>query len=79
MAQLASFRDAYRHRRCLVPINNFFEWKVSNPGMPKQPYAIAMKSGEPFALAGIGKNWQRPGSEEWLARSRSSPRTPMNS
>ena len=66
VAQLASFRDAYRHRRCLVPINNFFEWKVSNPGMPKQPYAIAMKSEEPFALAGIWENWKRPGSDEWV-------------
>ena len=34
--------------------------------MPKQPYAIAMKNGEPFALAGIWENWKRPGSEEWV-------------
>ena len=32
----------------------------------KQPYAIGMKSGEPFALAGIWENWQRPGSDEWV-------------
>jgi putative SOS response-associated peptidase YedK len=25
-----------------------------------------MKSGEPFALAGIWENWKRPGSEEWV-------------
>ena len=66
MAQLPSFRDAYRRRRCLVPIDNFFEWKAIKGGMPKQPYAIGMKSGEPFALAGIWENWQRPGSEDWL-------------
>ena len=66
VAQLPSFRDAYRHRRCLVPIDNFFEWKAIKPGMPKQPYAIGMKSGEPFALAGIWENWKRPGSEEWV-------------
>ena len=34
--------------------------------MRKQPYAIGMKSGEPFALAGIWENWKRPGSEEWV-------------
>ena len=65
VAQLPSFRDAYRHRRCLVPIDNFFEWKAVK-GRPKQPYAIGMKSGEPFALAGIWENWKRPETEEWL-------------
>ena len=33
---------------------------------PKRPYAIGMKSGEPFALAGIWENWQRPGTDEWV-------------
>jgi putative SOS response-associated peptidase YedK len=48
------FKAAYNSRRCLVPINGFFEWKdIYSTGKNKQPYAIAMKSGEPFALAGI--------------------------
>jgi putative SOS response-associated peptidase YedK len=63
VAQLPSFRDAYHHRRCLVPIDNFFEWKAIKGAGPKQPYAIGMKTGAPFALAGIWENWQRPGSE----------------
>ena len=25
-----------------------------------------MKSGEPFALAGLWENWQDPGSERWI-------------
>ena len=79
VAQLPSFRDAYRHRRCLVPIDSFFEWKASKPGMPKQPYAIGMKSGEPFALAGIWENWKRPAPRNSFARSRSSLPTPTNS
>ena len=54
------------HRRCLVPINNFFEWKAVK-GSPKQPYAIGMKSAEPFALAGIWENWKRPETEESLS------------
>ena len=66
MAQLPSFRDAYRHRRCLVPIDNFSEWKAFKPGVPKQPYAVGMKSGKPFALAGLWENWRRPGTEEWV-------------
>jgi putative SOS response-associated peptidase YedK len=65
VASLPYFRDAYKHRRCLVPIDNFFEWKAIK-GSPKQPYAVGMKSGEPFALAGIWENWKAPGTEDWL-------------
>jgi putative SOS response-associated peptidase YedK len=66
VASLASFRDAYKRRRCLLPIDNFFEWRAIKGAKVKQPYAIAMKSGEPFALAAISENWQRPGTDEWL-------------
>jgi len=65
ITSLPSFRDGYKNRRCLVPIDNFFEWKAIK-GASKQPYAISMKSGAPFALAGIWENWKRPGTEEWV-------------
>jgi putative SOS response-associated peptidase YedK len=66
IATLPAFRDAYVRRRCLIPVDNFFEWKASTgPGI-KQPYAIAMRSGEAFALAGVWENWKRPGTEEWV-------------
>jgi putative SOS response-associated peptidase YedK len=58
------FRAAYARRRCLVPVDNFFEWAKAKGRGPKQPYAIAMKSGEPFALAGIWEGWRRPESGE---------------
>jgi putative SOS response-associated peptidase YedK len=64
VASLPSFRDAYRRRRCLLPVDNFFEWKAITRA--KQPFAIALKSGKPFALAAIWENWQRPGSDEWV-------------
>ena len=58
------FRAAYAKRRCLVPVDNFFEWaKVKGRG-PKQPYAVAMKSGEPFALAAIWESWRHPETGE---------------
>ena len=40
-----------RARRCLVPADSFYEWKDTPRG--KQPYRIMLKSGEPFAMAGI--------------------------
>jgi putative SOS response-associated peptidase YedK len=32
----------------------------------KQPYAIAMRDGAPFGLAGIWENWKEPASGGWL-------------
>ena len=50
----------------LAPIDTLSNGRRSRPECPKQPYAIAMKSGKPFAPAGIWENWKRPGSEEWV-------------
>jgi putative SOS response-associated peptidase YedK len=66
VASLPTFRDRYRRRRCIVPVDNFFEWKAIKGQKTKQPYAIAMKSGEPFALAAIWENWKVPHTDEWM-------------
>jgi putative SOS response-associated peptidase YedK len=66
VASLPSFRDAYARRRCLLPIDNFFDWRAIKGAKIKQPYAIGMKSGDPFALAAIWENWRPPGTEEWM-------------
>ena len=63
---LPSFRDAYRTRRCIVPVDGFFEWKAIKGQRAKQPYAIAMKDGSPFGLAGTWENWKEPTSGEWI-------------
>src|SRR5713101_5916461 len=65
VGDLPTFREAYRKRRCLVPVDGFFEWKAIK-GRAKQPYAIAMKDGAPFAIAGIWENWKEPASGEWI-------------
>jgi hypothetical protein len=57
------FRDAYRPRRCVVPVDDFFEWKAIK-GKPKQPYAIAMRDGSPFGIGGLWENWKDPTSGE---------------
>ena len=49
-----------------MPIDKFFEWKAIKGITPKQHYAVGMESGEPFALAGIWENWQRPETGEWV-------------
>ena len=45
VGRLVTFRDAYRMRRCILPVDGFYEWQATKQG--KQPYAIAMR---PLAL-----------------------------
>jgi putative SOS response-associated peptidase YedK len=56
------FRAAYAKRRCIVPVDSFFEWTTTQAKGPKQPYAIAMSNGQPFGLAGIWEGWRHPES-----------------
>jgi len=64
VATAPMFRDAYARRRCIVPVDNFFEWKAVKGAKAKQPYAIALKSGKPFGIAGIWESWEHPESGE---------------
>jgi putative SOS response-associated peptidase YedK len=57
-----AFREAIRRRRCLVPADAFYEWEKLDP-KNKQPFAIAMKEGQPYALAGLSEK-RRIGRQE---------------
>jgi putative SOS response-associated peptidase YedK len=52
-----------RAGRCLVPVDNFYEWKKTETG--KQPYAIALADRGLMALAGLWENWRSPAGE-WV-------------
>jgi putative SOS response-associated peptidase YedK len=58
-----AFRDAFQRRRCLVPVDNFYEWQKTASG--KQPYAIALADRGIMALAGLWENWRSPAGE-WV-------------
>jgi putative SOS response-associated peptidase YedK len=53
------FREAFRRRRCLVPVEVFYEWKKLGP-KEKQPYAFALADGGFMAMAGLWENWKYP-------------------
>jgi putative SOS response-associated peptidase YedK len=42
-------------RRCIVPADGFFEWRAIKGRNAKQPYAIAMKDGALFGIAGVAR------------------------
>ena len=58
VAEKPSFRDSLRRRRCLVLADGFYEWQRT--GGSKRPMRIAMRSGEPFAFAGLWSVWRQP-------------------
>jgi len=67
LVEKPSFRSAFRRRRCLIPADGFYEW-MQNPGSKsKTPMYIKLKSGEPFALAGLWENWNAPDGSNILS------------
>jgi len=64
-AQKPLFRQAYAKRRCIVPVDGFFEWKTVAGGA-RQPFAFAMKHRAPFGLAGLWENWRDPKTGDWI-------------
>ena len=54
-----TWRTPFRRRRCLIPADGFYEWKAIGP-KTKQPYAFALRTGTPLALAGLWDAWKEP-------------------
>jgi len=56
------FKDAFRRRRCLVPIEAFYEWQKLGE-KAKQPYAIGLKDSRYMVLASLWETWKSPAEE----------------
>jgi len=57
-----AFRSAFRHRRCLVVADGFYEWQRQE--RKKQPYYFRLQNSQLFAFAGLWERWQSPDGEE---------------
>ncbi|MEO5766314.1 MAG: SOS response-associated peptidase [Casimicrobiaceae bacterium] len=55
IAEKPSFRTSFRHHRCLIPADGFYEWRVTAHG--KQPMHVARRDGAPFGFAGLFERW----------------------
>lgn len=76
VAGSATWREPLKRRRCLVPLDGFYEWAAKptemRPGAVtrrparlqtkggKQPFAITLRNGEPMAVAGLWDAWKEP-------------------
>ena len=61
ITEKASYRNAFKKRRCLVVADGFYEWQ--NVGESRRPVYIHLKSGKPFGFAGLYEMWQPPEGE----------------
>ncbi|MDH6575579.1 SOS response-associated peptidase [Kitasatospora sp. MAP5-34] len=70
-----SYRQAFASRRCLLPIDGYYEWEtIPVPGRAKprkQPYFVSRTDGGVLALAGLYEFWRdrtRPADDAlgWL-------------
>ena len=57
-----AFRDSFKQRRCLVPADGYYEWKVVEG--QRQPYLIRPPADMLMVLAGIWEVWTRPQAVE---------------
>jgi putative SOS response-associated peptidase YedK len=59
----ASFRNAMRRRRCLIPADGFYEWQGNVPGK-KHPFFVHRPDYGLFAFAGLWEHWQGSNGSE---------------
>ena len=59
VAEKPTYRTPFKRRRCLIPADGFYEWKVVNGN--KVPHHIRMKDGKVFAFAGLWDRWESDG------------------
>ncbi|MGD0584463.1 MAG: SOS response-associated peptidase [Oryzomonas sp.] len=67
LAEKPAFRQAIKHRRCIVPAAGFYEWAPpATAGGRKQPLYIHMADASPMCFAGLWEQWKHPGEEGLL-------------
>ena len=59
VADKPTYRGPFRRRRCLIPADGFYEWKIVDGH--KIPHYIRMRDGGVFAFAGLWVHWEGNG------------------
>ena len=62
-ATRASFREAFRERRIIVPADGFYEWRRLKTG-GKVPNYFTRADGAPLAFAGLAERWRDKAAPE---------------
>ncbi len=56
-----TYRQAFRHRRCLIPATGFYVF--TGPKGKKSRHHVRLKDQAPYAYAGVWETWQRDGRD----------------
>ena len=60
VAEKPAYRESFRHRRCLIPADGFYEWREVNGN--KVPQYFRLRDAGVFAFAGLWDRWQGDGA-----------------
>lgn len=68
LAEKPSFKKLFATRRCIVPMDGFYEWRPASPDGPrtrsgkpaKRPVYVHRRDGRPLAVAGLWTAWRDP-------------------
>lgn len=69
IAEKPSFRPSIRHKRCLIPMDGYYEWRTVGDSLqastkqPKRAVYVTRADGKPLATAGLWSTW-RPSPDE---------------
>lgn len=77
LSEKATFKGLLRKRRCIIPMDGFYEWQAAGASAPlgpkgkpvKQPMFIHRADGAPLAIAGLWTTWREktgPPDGPWL-------------
>jgi putative SOS response-associated peptidase YedK len=61
-----TWKRALASKRCIIPIDGFYEWQDQGKGQRKQPFYITARDGEPLALAGLWATWRDEDGDQEL-------------
>ncbi len=61
ISEKPSFKVPFKRRRCLIPMDGYYEWMAKTSATEKkpykQPYYLHMEDGDPIVVAGIWEQW----------------------
>ena len=63
-ATTPAFRTSFARRRCLIPVEGFYEWR--RDGRRRQPFLFHPRDERTLAFAGLWSPWRDPHDDTWL-------------
>jgi putative SOS response-associated peptidase YedK len=71
VAEKATFRNAVKKRRALVPATGYYEWRAAAGTGQKHPYYFELPASELMLFAGLYEWWRNPSAtddapDKWL-------------